>query len=290
MSAFDIVAVDSLAAGFEMRPGAVIICTPPHLHLPLAEQTVESGAHLFVEKPLALSLAGIDNLLGAAQQKNLVFMVGYNLRFDPGLQRMKELIDAGRIGRLVALQAEFGQYLPDWRPAEDYRKGYNARSSMGGGIILDASHEVDYLRWLGGDVESVFAMAAQLGNLQIDVEDIASITLRFSSGAIGHAHLDSLQRSYSRYCKAVGTDGTVIWNPDQNVKLYSSNSREWKLYDFRTDPNDSYVQELTHFAACIKNGNRPLVSGHDGRQALAITDAVKESVESRCEVMVAQVD
>src|SRR5206468_5770621 len=127
------------------RPEGVLVCTPPHLHVDIALRAVGAGAHVFVEKPIATTPAGVDLLARDAARAGRSVLVGYNLRFHAGLRRMKALVDGGAVGRVVSLRAEFGQYLPDWRPAQDYRTGYLAQPESGG-IVLDGSHEIDAIR------------------------------------------------------------------------------------------------------------------------------------------------
>lgn len=275
----------SVEAGLADRPEAVLICTPPHLHTSIAQQAIEAGAHVFLEKPIAHVLDGVPEMLQAAHDRERLIYVAYNLRFHVGLRRLKDLLDSGAIGKLLAVRAEVGQYLPDWRPAQDYRQGYNVSAAMGGGIILDASHELDYVRWLGGEVESVSCVAGQLSDLEMDVEDTAAITLRLSRRVIAEVHLDCVQRGYARNCKLIGSDGTLIWEFKEGVR-HLLPDKTWRVYPITPDPNDMYVAELRHFLACVRGEETPLVSGADGRRVLDIALAAKQSARTRCEVAV----
>ncbi|KUK82514.1 MAG: Oxidoreductase domain protein, partial [Microgenomates bacterium 39_6] len=157
---------------------AAFICTPPSLHVNQALFLVRKGLHCFIEKPLSHNLDGIDNLISAAESRQRTVMIGYTLRFSPYLARVKNFISSGTLGRLLFLRASVGYYLPYWRPHEDYRKGYGANKSLGGGIILDASHEIDYARFFMGEVSEVFAVCRKLSSLDIDTEDYAEIIMR----------------------------------------------------------------------------------------------------------------
>src|SRR2546426_614100 len=165
-----------LDEGLARKPDAVLVCTPPYLHLDGARSGLLAGAHVFIEKPFSHSLEGVDELLALAEQHHRFICVGYNLRFHPGVQKLKMMLDSGAIGRLLVVKAEFGQYLPDWRPTQDYRESYTARAELGGGIILDASHEIDYVRWLGGEAVSVYAESGKLSQLEMKAEDTAAMT------------------------------------------------------------------------------------------------------------------
>src|SRR5208282_864946 len=117
----------------KFRPDMVLICTPPVYHVDEALAALQARAHVFIEKPLSHESSGIQALITEARRRDRNVQIGYNMRFQPGLQIVKELIDSGKIGRVLWLTAEAGQYLPDWRPWQHYRESYSARHEMGGG-------------------------------------------------------------------------------------------------------------------------------------------------------------
>lgn len=253
-----------LARGFD---GAVI-ATPNHLHVEPALQALAAGCGLLVEKPLSHNLDGVDYLLSGASAARRPLLVGYSLRFHPGLRRVKALLDAGAIGAVRSARVQFGQYLPDWRPWQDYRRSYSALAGMGGGIILDASHELDYTCWLLGEPEGMACLAGRVSDLEIETEDLAEILLRFPGGATASVHLDYLNRTYTRGCELIGDQGTIIWNyPEQTVRLYSP-GLGWQEEKIPFVADDMYREELRHFLACLRGEEEPLVSGHEGRRAL----------------------
>ena len=126
---------------------AAIICTPNHLHIPYAQKAVDAGLNVFIEKPLSHNRQGVDELVTDVKKKDLVGMAGFMLRYEPGLQYIKNHVVPQDI---AFAQVESGSHMPTWRPGIDYRKTYSANRSMGGGIILDDVHEIDYACWLFG--------------------------------------------------------------------------------------------------------------------------------------------
>jgi predicted dehydrogenase len=260
------------------KPWAVLVCTPPHLHVDLILRALRFNAHVFVEKPLSQSLDGIDGIVREAAERHLIVQVGYNWRFHDGLGKIKAMLDAGEIGRVIWARAESGQYLPDWRPQLDYRMNYTAHRSMGGGIILDGSHELDYMRWLLGEVTQVYCRAGVLSNLEVDAEDTASIILSFASGCIGEVHLDFVQRVRARNCKIVGTDGTIVWDHvEGSLKKFAANEPSWEEFELATDANAKYVAEIDDFLACAASGRPPIVDVHAGHRVLQIALGALES-------------
>ena len=261
-----------------LRPDVVLVCTPPALHVPQALAAVRSGAHVFVEKPLSHSLDGVDELIRETAERDRTLQVGYNWRFDLGVQRVKALVEQGAIGRILWARAESGQYLPDWRPWQDYRLSYTASRSKGGGIILEGSHEIDYMRWIFGEVVQVYCAAGVLSDLQVDAEDTASMILRFASGCIGEIHLDFVQRTPSRGCKVVGTEGTIIWdNTDSSVRVFAAQDGEWERIDVGCDGNDMYLAEMESFLACLDGAQQPIVGAEAARRVLEIAMAARRS-------------
>ncbi len=267
---------DMGAALAELRPEIVFVCSPPVCHVPQARQAVRAGAHVFVEKPLSHDLEGVEELMVEAEKHGRVVQVGYNLRFHSGVEMLKRLVSEGRIGRILWARAEFGQYLPDWRPGVDYRSTYSARRDMGGGIVLDASHELDYILWLMGTPERVVCLAGTTSDLEVDVEDCATILLQFPDGALADVHADFVQRGYTRTCKLVGEKGTVTWDYCANeVRLYLAETGAWQSCAYEFSPDDMYLAEVRDFLECVGTGRAPRVGLADARCVLEIALTAK---------------
>lgn len=282
-SLFGIEALDSLEDAWRRDPDVALVTTPTSVHVPLALQAAKHRCHLFIEKPLSDRLDGVDQLLETVRERNLVTLVGCNMRFHPGLMTVKKLLEEGAVGRVVAARVEAGQYLPDWHPWEDYRQGYSTRRAMGGGVILDAIHEIDYVRWMLGEVETVACFAGKLSHLEIETEDTAAILLRFTSGAIGEVHLDYVQRAYSRTCHIIGDEGTIRWDYSAGqVRWYSAGTREWQLFRSPSDwePNQMYLDEMQHFLRCLAGEEESALDVFQGRRVLEIALAAKASAET----------
>ena len=272
------------AEGLSARPDVVLVCSPPHVHVRQARAAVAAGSHVFVEKPLGHALDDVDCLLSEAAHAHRVLAVGYNLRFHQGLLCLKRIIDEGAIGHIICVRAEFGQYLPDWRPKDDYRSTYTARSAEGGGIILDASHELDYVRWIGGEVRTVSCTAARLSDLDIDVEDTAEITLHLEGGILAHVHVDCVQRGYTRRCTVAGTDGTLVWDYQYGMRQFEGATGQWREWPIVTDTNQMYFDELAQFLKSARGEAAPMVDGLTGRRVLQIALAAKHAAKLGREV------
>lgn len=264
----------------EDKYDAALVCSPPSYHIAQASFLLESGMHCFIEKPMSHNLEGIEALFETASKKQKMVFIGYILRFSPMLVKIKRLIDSGGIGNVLSVRASVGYYLPYWRPHEDYRKGYGARSALGGGIVLDASHEIDYVRYLVGEVKEVFAVCRKLSKFDIDTEDFAEITMHHKNGAYSQIHLDYLQSNYRRDCEIIGDKGMLLWNVNERtLKQYNLNDKEYHAYydGLNANVNDMYIEELKHFFRCIQGVEKPPVDLMEGKRIQEIIMKIKES-------------
>ncbi len=282
----DFPVVSDLQAALDQRPDAAIIANPTALHLETAIPAAQAGCHLLLEKPVSHTSEGFQDLRQALQQGGGQLLVGFQFRFHPGLRQLAAWIAQGAIGRPLSFRANWGEYLPDWHPWEDYRQGYSARSDLGGGVILTLSHPLDYLRWLLGEVDSLWAFAARSGDLEIDVEDTAEIGLRFRNGAIGSVHLDYYQRPPAHTLEIIGTRGSLSWdNQDGCACLYQAERRAWQRLspeellglERQFERNDLFLAEMRHFLAIARREDQPVCSLEDGIAALRLALAARQS-------------
>ncbi len=269
------------SGALDQKPDAVFITNPTSLHLPLARQAAERGIPMFIEKPVSHTLEGVDEFIEICEKKKLTVLLGYKMRFHPAVLTMKKLLEEGKIGRPLSIRAHYGGCLAEWHPWEDYRKMYSARKDLGGGVVLDAIHELDYVYWLLGDVTEIQALCGQISDLEIETEDMAEILLRFKSGAFGSVHLDYVQYPESRSCQIIGTKGTIEWNTaKRSVDLYEKESKVWKKFPEPENwaTNDMFVEEMRHFLNCLEGKEKPNHTLADARRVLEIAVKAKERI------------
>ena len=266
------------------KPQIAVIAGPASFHVSTSQALAENGVHLLVEKPLSSSPSGVSRLLETCRDKNLVLLTGYNLRFLPSLQRYRDLLDERIIGNIFSVRCEIGQYLPTWRPDTDYRMSVSARSEMGGGVLLELSHELDYLRWIFGEVEWIKATLRQQSELEIDVEDSAHLTLGFQPKAnkrqlIAQVNIDFIRHDTSRICTTIGEKGSLRWNGLNGVvSFYPSGLNEWlELFSHLHHRDESYLAEWKNFMECVVQHKKPFVTGEDGLKVLEIIEAARSS-------------
>jgi predicted dehydrogenase len=281
-----------LDAALAHNPDAVVVSNPTALHMDIAIPAAQAGCHLLLEKPISHTLADINPFLEAISSGGGKVLVGFQFRFHPGLLRIGGLLREGVIGQPTSVRAHWGEYLPAWHPWEDYRKGYSARSDLGGGVILTLCHPLDYLRWLIGDVEGVWAFSNHLSGLNLDVEDTAEIGVHFTNGVIGSVHVDYIQRPPTHTLEIIGTQGSIRWdNADGTVKLFlakndggkSSEDGIWQSFptpvDF--DRNRMFMALMEHFIDVAEEKQDPICTIEDGIQALKLALAALESSKDK---------
>lgn len=270
------------------KPVAAIVANPAPMHIETATRLAEAGLHLLVEKPISDSIQHVAALIALCERKKLTLAVGYVLRFHRGLLALRDAVRAGRIGRILSFRAEVGQYLPDWRPHTDYRQGVSARKELGGGVLLELSHELDYVRWIFGEPVAVSAVMTRSGTLEADVEDAVDAILEVvapdGQTINGTVHLDMLQRLPVRYCRAIGTEGSLEWDAIAGTtKKFDPGTKQGEiLADTGGESrNELFVRQLQCFLAAIERGSPPEPSGHDGLAALRMVEAIRVSSRDR---------
>lgn len=278
--------MSSIAEAIAFAPQAAVIANPATLHVQMARPLAERGVHLLIEKPLADTPHAVGDLPTICRTQGAVLMTAYNLRFAPSLQRFRDEVQNGRIGKVISVRCEIGQYLPSWRPGSDYREGVSASRRLGGGALLELSHEIDYLRWIFGDVAVVNAVLSQQSDLQVDVEDTAHLVLGFAPDTNGrrllaNLSMDFVRQDTTRTCVAIGESGSLRWNAlSGTVEYFPSGATVWEnMFVHAPQRDETYIAEWRHFLACVNDGTQPVISGEDGLAALNIIEAARASAE-----------
>jgi len=273
----------SIEEALSAEPMLAIIASPAPLHVDQAATFLRTGIPVLIEKPLSDSLESFARAGEVLLANSTKIEVAYNLRFMPSAIRLKALLDEQILGRIHSVSIEVGQYLPDWRPATDYRENVSARKALGGGVLLELSHELDYLTWLFGTFNSIYCVASNSGTLDVDVEDSAHAILSREDGLVASVHLDFLQRVPTRICKIIGESGTLVWNLLQNSILLgtANNSEDIIFSDPNYNRNDMYLEEISHFVKVAVGERMPQVSIYQALDTLRLIEALRHSSVTR---------
>jgi predicted dehydrogenase len=275
--------VTDLHGALALAPDAVLICNPSSLHMPVALAAAKAGCALFIEKPLSHDAEHVQELIDLVEDRGLVTLVGYQLRFHPCLRRLRSLLEEHAVGRVMAVRIEVGEYLPGWHTYEDYRQMYASRADLGGGVILSQIHEFDYVYWLFGLPQRLFALGGHLSDLEIDVEDAASILMECVVDGRPipvHLHQDYVQRPPSRTCEVIGSAGKILL--DFNALAVTQYGAEGQVVvddSFEGfERNELFLDEMKHFLACLRGEEASLVTVREGAQSLRMALAAKKSL------------
>ena len=269
------------------QPEISIVANPSPFHLDISIKLAKIGSHLLIEKPIADCSDRIFELIEVASKKNIQVLIGYNLRYLSSLQHFRDLIHEGILGKVFSIHSEVGQYLPSWRKEIDYRDAVSAQSSLGGGVLLELSHEMDYLVWIFGKIKWLSATNRRQSNLEIDVDDTSHLLFEFEGvsgkdSILCSLSMDFLRHDKTRSCTVIGERATLRWNGMLGlVEIYYPDSESWEvlLLD-KGELEDSYTREWKHFLNCIKNDIRSINSVLESQYILNAIEAAKLSDES----------
>lgn len=239
----------SLEQLIALKPDFVVVASPASLHLQHTQRLLQAGIAVLVEKPLCATEEDAGQLLQLIEQyPNAIIDVAYCLRFLPAAQQVKHVIESGQLGRIYSVIAQVGQYLPHWRPDSDYRQSVSAQAALGGGALLELSHELDYLQWFLGPLQLRYACNRQSGLLQLDVEDISELLLESADRTSCFVHLDFIQQAPSRHCSLIGAKGRIDWDFINNSVTLRLHNQQHLLYqDDSYDKNGMYLTMLQAF-------------------------------------------
>lgn len=269
----------SLDEALNTNPDVALICTYSNDHIVPALKCATAGCHLFIEKPVSLSLDGIDMLMEIIDKKNLISMVGCNMRFHPAISYVQDTLTKNTFfSKKLWGSLEFGFYLPFDK--EDYKNHYKANKSKGGNLIFDGIHELDCAVWFFGEPVEVLCNKSILSSLKIDTEDHVEMIVKFESGTMCTIHMDYLQHGYSRRCKVVCEEGTIVWDFVQgNIGVITTSEREWswKGMELGISYNQMYVDEVSYFFDCISSRKETFNSVKQSLSVLKLALAANKS-------------
>ncbi|MBV6274344.1 Gfo/Idh/MocA family oxidoreductase [Alcaligenaceae bacterium CGII-47] len=276
------------------EPQGVIVATPNATHVSVACDCLARGIPVLVEKPIASTVAEAQELVDASARQNTPALIGHHRRHNPILHRAKEIIQSGQLGQIVSATA-----LATFRKPDGYFDVAWRRQPGGGPVLINLIHDIDMLRFLLGEIESVQALDSHAAR-GMDVEDTAAALLRFTSGALGTVIVsdaatapwcwdfcageqDQYPRQQVQSHFITGTHGSLSL-PDLTLWHYPG-ERHWHAEMTRSQTMvhlaDPYTRQLEHFAAMITDQAAPLCSALDGLRTLQATLAIHEAAQTK---------
>ena len=254
------------------------LCTPPDQHLSMAEAAAQAGKHLLIEKPLARNLAEADGILRAARSAGIQLMTAHNQRYFGHHAKAKELLDSGAIGTpfMIVVSVHVHGHIQGFR---------RFLKPAGGGTLIDSGvHRFDLIRWLMGDVASLYAQTGRFMQFQMEGEDCAVITMRFRSGAIGSFSCSWSAKSPrpEETLQIFGPQGAILTEDHtRSLRLKSENPppglEDVREFVFPVDQSESIRREIEAFVISLQRGEPPPITGEDGRASLELSIASYQS-------------
>ena len=268
------------------RPDAVVISTPPDLHVRYARDAVKRGLPFFMEASVV-----DDDMAALAQEAaaaKVVAAPSCTMRFNPSVKTLKRLVTEGRIGRVLAYTHHSGQYLPDWHPWEDYRRFYAGQRRTGACREI-VPFELIWLTWIVGPVSKVASMRAKTSELDVDIDDVYQLVLEHGSRLLGHLLVDVVARDAIRRCTVLGTEGTLVWDwAGKRVMLYEASSKSWSAFEEErgtvqpgyVHAEEPYVEEMKTYLTALRGGSPWPYRLEDDLAVLGLLGAAERSSDT----------
>ncbi|MGB6057099.1 MAG: Gfo/Idh/MocA family oxidoreductase [Microthrixaceae bacterium] len=286
MLALEVELVSSIDEAVALEPVVAVIAGPASTHRHDAEALASVGTHLLVEKPLATTSDEGRRLVASANFGGSRLVVGYHLRYSSTVPALAALVRNGAIGIPSSFSLRVGQHLSQWRPGADPRRSVTARQELGGGVLLELSHELDGLRFMLGDISSCSARLRRDGAPTDGLVDtVADLEIELASGIRGQVHLDMVSEVPFRTWTVTGSEGSLTADllDGTITRLGSPNAGVGEVLH-RSAPGERDLAEanlIDNFIEVAEGRGEPLCTGADGIAVLDVIEAALASEQER---------
>ena len=272
-----------LEQGLARNPDIVFVTNPSSKHMDIALASADAHANIFIEKPLSHNTERVDELRALIKKNNLVVQVGYQTRFHPCYKDVQLAFTEARYGQLISAGFEWGTYLPEHHPYEDYRLGYAADNSLGGGVILGLIHEIDLIHGFFGFPKTISAIGGKLSSLDMAVDDTVSVLMGFEAGnriVPVSLFLSYAQKYETRTFRIQFEDALLVCDLISNsVVSYGLKGKILFQKEYGIiDRNQIFKDELIEFIKAVKRKDPSEKSLRDGIDTLSIALKIREII------------
>ncbi|MCV0393565.1 MAG: Gfo/Idh/MocA family oxidoreductase [Nitrosopumilus sp.] len=267
------------------KPNAMIISTPPDLHMAYAKIAIKNNIHFFTEASVVQD--DMLEVIKMLEKNDIVGLPSCTMRYHPIVKMIKTILEKNIIGKPLSFLYHSGQYLPDWHPWEDYRKFYVAKKETGACREI-VPFELIWLTDLFGKIKTVSGHKSKVSHLEVDIDDIYNILLEFENGMESTLTVDVIARFPFRQLKILGEKGVILadWS-EKNVKYYT-NENGWtenKVDDGIVEENyihgeGPYIEEMSSFLDSIQKKIEQPYTFKEDLQILKILEIIESSSES----------
>lgn len=253
---------------------AIFICSPSSKHCEHFSFFKNNTKKFFIEKPLSNNYQIAKKCFQNVTNKKLIH-VGYNLVFDEMFIKMKKILNKNNFGKLLRVDCTTGQNLSYWRKKINYKKTVTANKSLGGGVLLELSHELNYLIWFLGAPLKVNSFVCKHSELKIDVEDYANKNMIFKNKVIGNISIDFYREDKTRRVEFIFTKCTVELDYFKR-KITLKKKSGSKIIRFKNNLRASYVNQINYFFENNKSANA--INLYNAMLTLSIIDRCKNKI------------
>ena len=231
----------------DLKASIAIITNPTFLHIKTAVKCGQLGMNLLIEKPLDMNLDLLSELKDIVNKNRLTAYVAYHLRFHPGIHELKVLVGKEEVWHA---HVSTSSWLPEWRSGVDYKEKYSTKKEQGGGVLLDLSHEPDYVEYIFGKIKSIEGVCGKVSNLEIDVEDTADLIMKLDNGKHISVHMDFCSHHCERHIEV--TTAKRYYKLDLiNNRMFIYEQGKAIEKDYPIERNCLYKAQIDYFVSHI---------------------------------------
>ena len=235
----------------KLKPDIAFITNPTSLHIETTLNCARNGYRLFIEKPIDSKKEGLVELLKVVKDKRLPSYVAYNLRFHPVINKLKEYINQYDFLHMRVLCTSF---LPDWRPGQDHKKSYSSNSKLGGGVLLDLSHDIDYVDYLLGGISKIDGRYGREGDITVDSDDYADILVESPKG-MSNIHMNFFSHVTMRKIHIDFKELSIVGDINKGIIEEYKRNKMLNVFKYEVDRNFTYINQLRYFFDHIDDCN-----------------------------------
>jgi predicted dehydrogenase len=275
------------------RPDALVISTPPDLHVRYAKLAVKNNCHFFAEASVVDD--EMDELIALLKEKpNLVAAPSCTMRYHPSIQTINEIVKQGDFGKPLLLTYHSGLWLPDWHPWEDYRSFYVSKKITGACREI-VPFELSWLVWLLGPIEVATSMRGKLTTLDTDIDDAYQVLMKFQSGLLGHLLVDVISRAPVRSFRLSSEQATIEWDAIvKQVRLFRAGAKDWEVIpepERIQEPGyivaeNMYIEEMGAFVAACEGKAKWGYSLEQDKQMLDLLSSLERSWDNHTQELI----
>ncbi|MHA1482921.1 MAG: Gfo/Idh/MocA family protein [Candidatus Heimdallarchaeaceae archaeon] len=282
---YGITTFESIEKAMIQNPDIFIISTSPDHHIEYELLAAKNDKHFFCEA--GIFTQGLEELIDICKSKNIVAAPGVRFWFEESVRKIKELVNNGKVGKVVAFTYHMGQYLPDWHPWEDISECYVSQRETSATREM-IPYELGWLCWIFGDIEKISCLKGKISSLEADIDDVCQLIFQFKNKIIGHILIDVISRVPTRSLRIVGEKGTIEWDWMKGiVRLYDPGKKDWIIFKEKEGikeegyivKEDEYIEEMKNFLNAINGNGKYIYTLEEDYKILNLLIKAEESAQ-----------